>query len=163
MSDDTAGVYLPERDANHNVVWHTDADWVPLPWDDVPILADIPKPAAQAPPAPARTKGRKRFACAVCRKMYARRPDANIHVLEIHVRFFRFQCRDCEFKTSRNYHLTKHIGKTGHKPWNLIHAHRVKPHYRYTAPSHLPASTTPPTPITAITTPVDTFSPITPQ
>lgn len=168
---------LARRDATTNaIIWETDPDWQPLPWTNVPILDDIPKPL---PPLNIRSrnqpKPRKRFSCAACNKKYARRPDANIHALEAHLGFFRFQCRECDFRTSRNYHLTKHISKTSHRPWNILQAHRVKPHYRYTATpapvqqqqeqqiitSAPPA--TPTTPTTPVTPFVDTFSPISPE
>lgn len=172
-TSDTASVYQPQRDENHNIVWCVDPNWVPQSWDAVPILDDIPKPQPtilRAPIAPAvrrpRTKSSKRFSCGVCKKMYARRPDANIHAVEAHLRFFRFHCRECDFKTSRNYQLTKHISKTRHKPWNLIYSHLVKPHYRYTAPGTpniTGAFATPSVSATPSSAHDNTFSPVTPQ
>lgn len=160
-------IYEPARDVNNNIIWETEENWMPLTWTQVPVLDEIPKPI---PPLQHHHQGqkpkpKKRFSCSECNKMYARRPDANIHAVEVHLSFFRFQCRECDFKTSRNYHLTKHISKTNHRPWNTIRAHRVKPHYRYNANANQlqrSFSISPATPTT--TTPfVDSFSPISPQ
>lgn len=83
----------PLRDANTNeIIWETDPNWVPLSWNEseVPIPNDIRKLLLPIYNTTLRCSGRtKRFNCGICTKQYARRPDANIHVLEAHLRFFR--------------------------------------------------------------------------
>ena len=121
--------YLPERDADGKIVWNVDLDWIPQSWKKVPSVEDVPKDL----PTPTHTfssrlpkKNAKRFLCGVCDKQYVRRPDANIHVLEKHIAFYRLHCRKCDFKTSRDHYMKKHIEKTKHQPWNSIEAHRLK-------------------------------------
>ena len=120
-------VYQPPRDAQGSIMWRVDSNWVPQSWDNVPTLDSVAAMYSEVEKS-RRTheKGEKPFECGMCTKKYARRTDAHIHVLEKHLGFFRFMCRTCNFKTSRHYHLSRHINKTLHRPWNSIQAHRVE-------------------------------------